>query len=59
VPATHLRDVYCARGAIEGTTRGKPGLLDELVIVDNNQDKDFWRRSRRRFEPGFRVEGWW
>ena len=31
--------------------RGSSYRLDELVIVDNNQDKDFWRRSRRRFEP--------
>jgi Protein of unknown function (DUF3800) len=56
VLATHLRDVYLRAEQLKGTTRGKPSLLDELVVVDNNQDKGFLAQIKKTFRA--LASGW-
>jgi hypothetical protein len=40
--ASYLRDSYLAAEALKGFKKGgEPDLLEELVVVDDNQDKEF------------------
>ncbi len=63
--ASYLRDCYVAAEALKGFKRGgKPNLLDELVVVDDNQDKDFLAAIKEAFRglasgrrPGAKLVG--
>jgi hypothetical protein len=63
--ASHLRANYLAAEELKGLKRGgKPRLLEELVVVDDNQDKDFLAAIKSAFrapesgrQPGARLIG--
>jgi hypothetical protein len=60
VLATELRACYLEAERGKTKARGKPASLDELVVVDNNQDKSFLneiKKSFRAMQSGTRAGG--
>lgn len=54
--ASYLRDTYRHAEQLKGVEAGKPTLLDELVVVDDNQDNDFLRTIKIAFRA--LASGW-
>lgn len=54
--ASYLRDTYRRAEQLKGVETGKPTLLDELVVVDDNQDNDFLKTIKTSFRA--LVSGW-
>ncbi|MHB1426406.1 MAG: DUF3800 domain-containing protein [Gemmataceae bacterium] len=54
--ASYLRDTYRRSEQLKGIEAGKPALLDELVVVDDNQDNDFLTTIKTAFRA--LASGW-
>lgn len=54
--ASYLRETYRRAEQLKGVEAGKPALLDELVVVDDNQDKDFLKTIKTAFRA--LMSGW-
>lgn len=54
--AAYLRETYRQAEKLKGIESSKPTLLDELVVVDDNQDRDFLATIKRAFRA--LASGW-
>jgi hypothetical protein len=54
--ASYLRDTYRHTEQLKSIEAGKPALLDELVVVDDNQDNNFLTAIKSAFRA--LASGW-
>ncbi|MGH7171961.1 MAG: DUF3800 domain-containing protein [Gemmataceae bacterium] len=54
--ASYLRETYRQAETLKGIESGKPTLLDELIVVDDNQDRDFLATIKTAFRA--LASGW-